>query len=119
MSTTGGADQDWRDRMKLPLWHAEYGVDITSWQQVEGATLAGDGYVDVEQDNGALGTTYTVEYREIQGGATFFSESAWKIDIRIERRPGPRHLRQRAGRRGRQRLPLRRRRDPGHQHGHR
>ena len=71
------ADQDWPERAEAEALAEEYGVDITSWQQVEAATLAGDGYVDVEQDNGALGTTYTVEYREIQGGAAFFSESAW------------------------------------------
>ena len=70
-------DQDWPERTEVEALAEEYGVDITSWQQVEAATLAGDGYVDVEQDNGALGTTYTVEYREMQGGATFFSESAW------------------------------------------
>ncbi len=33
--------------------------------------------MQVEQDNGALGTTYTDEYREIASSATFFSESAW------------------------------------------
>ena len=70
-------DQDWPRRDEVEALAAEYGVDITSWQQVGAATLAGDGYVDVEQDNGALGTTYTVEYREIASGATFFSESAW------------------------------------------
>ena len=52
-------------------------MDITSWQQVGAATLGGDGTVSVEQDNGALGTTYTTEYREVASGATFFSESAW------------------------------------------
>ena len=70
-------DQDWPERSEVEALAAEYGVDITSWQQVGAATLAGDGYVDVEQDNGALGTTYTVEYREIASGDTFFSESAW------------------------------------------
>ena len=70
-------DQNWPERDEVETLAAEYDVDITSWQQVGSATLARDGYVDVEQDNGALGTTYTVEYREIQGGATFFSESAW------------------------------------------
>ena len=70
-------DQGWPERTEVEALAGEYGVDITSWQQVKAATLAGDGYVEVEQDNGALGTTYTVEYREVQGGATYFSESAW------------------------------------------
>ena len=70
-------DQGWPERTEVEALAGEHGVDITSWQQVKAATLAGDGYVEVEQDNGALGTTYTVEYREVQGGATYFSESAW------------------------------------------
>ena len=70
-------DQNWPEQEEVKSLASAYDVDITSWQEVGAATLAGDGYVDVEQDNGALGTTYTVEYREIQGGATFFSESAW------------------------------------------
>lgn len=71
------ADQDWPEQAEVEALAEVYGVDITSWQEVGAATLAGDGYVEIEQDNGALGTTYTVEYREVQGGATFFSESAW------------------------------------------
>ena len=70
-------DQDWPEQAEVEALAEAYGVDITSWQEVGAATLAGDGYVEIEQDNGALGTTYTVEYREVQGGATFFSESAW------------------------------------------
>ena len=35
------------------------------------------GTTSIEQDNGALGTNYTTEYREIVSSATFFSESAW------------------------------------------
>lgn len=70
-------DQGWPERTEVEALAGEYGADITSWQQVKAATLAGDGYVEVDQDNGALGTTYTVEYREVQGGATYFSESAW------------------------------------------
>ena len=70
-------DQGWPERTEVEALAGEYGVDITSWQQVKAATLAGDGYMEVEQDNVALGTTYTVEYREVQGGATYFSESAW------------------------------------------
>ena len=71
------SDQDWPERAEVETLAGEYGVDVTSWQQVEAATLGGDGTVSIEQDNGAMGTTYTVEYREVQGGATFFSESAW------------------------------------------
>lgn len=44
---------------------------------MDAATLGCDGTVSIEQSAGALGTTYTKEYREIQGGATYFSESAW------------------------------------------
>ena len=70
-------DQNWPEQDEVRSLAAEYDVDITSWQQVGAATLGGDGTVSIEQDNGALGTTYTTEYREIVSSATFFSESAW------------------------------------------
>lgn len=70
-------DQDLPERAEVDALAEQYGVDITSWEEVDAATLGGDGYVEVEQDNGALGTTYTVEYQEVASGATFFSESAW------------------------------------------
>ena len=70
-------DQGIPEQAEVDTLAEEYGVDITSWQQVDAATLGGDGTVSVEQDNGALGTTYTTEYREVASGATFFSESAW------------------------------------------
>ena len=70
-------DQDLPERSEVKALAEEYGVEITSWRQVGAATLGGDGTVSVEQDNGALGTTYTTEYREVASGATFFSESAW------------------------------------------
>lgn len=70
-------DQDLPERAEVVALAEQYSVDITSWEEVDGATLGGDGYVEVEQDNGALGTTYTVEYQEVASGATFFSESAW------------------------------------------
>ncbi len=70
-------DQNWPEREEVEALASEYNVDITFWQQADAATLAGDGTVQVEQDNGALGTTYTDEYREIASGDTFFSESAW------------------------------------------
>ena len=70
-------DQDLPRRDEVEVLAAQYGVDITSWVQEGAATLGGDGYVGIEQDNGALGTTYTTEYREIASGATYFSESAW------------------------------------------
>ncbi len=70
-------DQNWPEQDEVRSLAAEYDVDITSWQQVGAATLGGDGTVSIEQDNGALGTTYTSEYREIASGATFFSERAW------------------------------------------
>ena len=70
-------DQDLPEQDEVEALAAEYGVDLTSWAEVGTATLGSDGYVQVEQDNGALGTTYTTEYREVASGATFFSESAW------------------------------------------
>lgn len=70
-------DQDLPERSEVEALAEEYGVDITSWQEVDAVTLAGDGTVSVEQDSGALGSTYTTEYREVASGATFFSESAW------------------------------------------
>ena len=70
-------DQGIPEQAEVEALAEEYDVDITSWRQVGAATLGGDGTVSVEQDNGALGTTYTTEYREVASGATFFSESAW------------------------------------------
>lgn len=73
----------WRNDQDLPKQNeveslAEvYGVELTSWTEVGAATLGGDGTVSIEQDNGALGTTYTTEYRQIASGITVFSESAW------------------------------------------
>ena len=70
-------DQNLPERQEVESLAAEHGVELTSWAEVGAATLGGDGTVSVEQDNGALGTTYTTEYREIASGATYFSESAW------------------------------------------
>lgn len=73
----------WRNDQDLPKQNeveslAEvYSVELTSWAEVGAATLGGDGTVSIEQDNGALGTTYTTEYRQIVSGITVFSESAW------------------------------------------
>ena len=73
----------WRNDQNLPVQNeveslaSEYGVELTSWAEVGAATLGGDGTVSIEHDNGAMGTTYTKEYREVASGATFFSESAW------------------------------------------
>ena len=80
-------DQDIPQRDEVEALASEYGVDITSWAQEGAATLAGDGTVSIEQENGALGATYTTQYQEIASGATFFSESAWhaltgqKVDL--------------------------------------
>ena len=73
----------WRNDQELPQKDgvqslaAEYDVELTSWREVGAAILGCDGTTSIEQDNGALGTTYTTEYREIVSSATFFSESAW------------------------------------------
>lgn len=70
-------DQNLPQRSQVESLAQMYDVDITSWAQVNAATLGSDGTISIEQDNGALGTPYTKEYREIASGATFFSESAW------------------------------------------
>lgn len=70
-------DQNLPQQDEVKSMAGEYGVELTSWAEVDAATLGGDGYVEIEQDNGAMGTTYTTEYREVASGATFFSESAW------------------------------------------
>lgn len=73
----------WRNDQELPQKDgvqsltAEYDVELTSWREVGAAILGCDGTTSIEQDNGALGTNYTTEYREIVSSATFFSESAW------------------------------------------
>lgn len=73
----------WRNDQDLPKQNeveslAEvYSVELTSWAEEGAATLGGDGTVSIEQDNGALGTTYITEYRQITSGITVFSESAW------------------------------------------
>jgi len=71
----------------LPALAGQYGMEITSWAQAQADCLGGDGMVSVEKDNGALGTTYTTEYRAVASGSTFFSESSWnaltgqKVDL--------------------------------------
>lgn len=70
-------DQNWPGKKEVELLAAQYEADITSWTEVDAAVLGRDGTVSIERDNGALGTTYTTEYRAIVGGATYFSESAW------------------------------------------
>ena len=70
-------DQDLPQRDEVESLAAEYDVNITFWEEAEAATLGGDGTVSVEQNNGILGTTYTVEHREIAQGATFLSERSW------------------------------------------
>ena len=71
------SDQEQIGRQEVETLAQEYGVEITSWAQVEAASLGGDGTVSIERNNGVLGVTYTTEYREIASGGTFFSESAW------------------------------------------
>ena len=70
-------DQDWPRRSEVEALADEYGVGITAWAEAGAAILGSDGTVSIEHDNGALGAAYTVEYREVASGATFFSESAW------------------------------------------
>lgn len=70
-------DQDLPNQDEVKSLAADYGVELTSWAQVTTATLGCDGIISIEQNNGAMGTTYVTEYREIASGASFFSESAW------------------------------------------
>lgn len=70
-------DQDLPKQSEVVSLASEYGVELTSWAQVGAATLGSDGTISIEQDNGAMGTTYTEVYQEVASGATFFSESAW------------------------------------------
>lgn len=70
-------DQDLPNQDDVKVLAAEYGAELTSWAEVTAATLGGDGTISIEQSNGAMGTIYTTEYREIASGASFFSESAW------------------------------------------
>ena len=71
------SDQDLPKQSEVVSLASEYGVELTSWAQVGAATLGSDGTISIEQDNGAMGTTYTEVYQEVASGATFFSESAW------------------------------------------
>lgn len=70
-------DQDLPNQDEVNSLATDYGVELTSWAEVTTATLGCDGTVSIEQNNGAMGTTYVTEYREIASGASFFSESAW------------------------------------------
>ncbi len=63
-------------RPQVEALAGRYGVELTAWFQEEAAVLGTDGYQSIETET-PLGTTYTVEYRELLDGATFFSESAW------------------------------------------
>lgn len=84
------SDQEQIGRQEVETLAQEYGVEITSWVQVEAASLGGDGTVSIERNNGVLGVTYTTEYRKIASGGTFFSESAWNTltGQRVDLAPG-------------------------------
>lgn len=84
------SDQEQISRQEVETLAQEYSVEITSWAQVEAASLGGDGTVSIERNNGVLGVTYTTEYREIASGGTFFSESAWNAltGQRVDLAPG-------------------------------
>ncbi|OUN36545.1 ABC transporter permease [Faecalibacterium sp. An77] len=84
------SDQEQIGRQEVETLAQEYSVEITSWAQVEAASLGGDGTVSIERNNGVLGVTYTTEYREIASGGTFFSESAWNAltGQRVDLAPG-------------------------------
>ena len=71
------SDQDIPLEDEVRQLAADYGVIITTFTHQPSAILGTDGTISIEQDNGALGTTYTEAYREIAGGASFLPESAY------------------------------------------
>lgn len=69
-------DQSMPGEAEIRLMADEEGVSITDYAAQSAAVLGVDGTTEVETE-GALGTSYTTEYRELQAGDTFFSESAY------------------------------------------
>lgn len=70
------ADQDIPDKDEVETLAREYGVQLTSFEMQPAAVLGVDGTASVETE-GAFGTTYTVEYRELLMEGVFLSESAY------------------------------------------
>lgn len=70
------ADQSLPTQEKIEQLAAEYGVSVQDFIQQSSASLAVDGYTEIESE-GPLGTTYTLEYMETLCESRFFPESAW------------------------------------------
>lgn len=70
------ADQDLPQRQETEELAGAYGVTITRWVQTPAAVLGVDGIAHLETE-GALGVTYTEEYRPLLTSAVFLSESAY------------------------------------------
>lgn len=70
------ADQNLLTQSEIEQMATKNGATVSDYIQQPSATLAVDGYEDVET-TGKIGTTYTVVYREILASSRFLSESAW------------------------------------------
>lgn len=70
------ADQKLPTQEEISRMAENYNVTVKNYAEQPSASLAVDGYEQVESD-GAFGTTYTLEYREALSESRFLSESAW------------------------------------------
>jgi hypothetical protein len=70
------ADQTLPGQDEIERLAGKYGVTVRDYAAQPAALLAVDGEEEVETD-GALGTTYKKEYREMLQSSRFLSESAW------------------------------------------
>lgn len=70
------SDQDLPDKAEVENLAVQKNVALTSWASQEGAVLGVDG-MEINETNGALGTTYTKEYRELMASEVFLSASAY------------------------------------------
>lgn len=69
-------DQDIPGEDEVRALAADYGVTITSWAEAPMLRLGVDGWESVEED-GAMGTTWHAEYRELLASQLFLPESGY------------------------------------------
>lgn len=69
-------DQDIPGEDEVRALAEEYGVTITSWAEAPMLRLGVDGWESVEED-GAMGTTWHAEYRELLASQLFLPESGY------------------------------------------
>lgn len=69
-------DQDIPGADEVRALAEEYGVTITSWAEAPMLRLGVDGWESVEED-GAMGTTWHAEYRELLASGLFLPESGY------------------------------------------